>query len=93
MWNEDIYKYFSYILVQQVLRVVFCFKLFHELLFLNRRGIEMKTPLNVLIQPETERALVKAKNETNKTLSTFVEDAILYYLKDLGITVDLEGEL
>lgn len=53
----------------------------------------MKTPLNVLIQPETERALVKAKNETNKTLSTFVEDAILYYLKDLGITVDLEGEL
>ncbi|MEN6552918.1 MAG: hypothetical protein ABFC34_08540 [Methanobacterium sp.] len=53
----------------------------------------MKTQINLLIRPETLNAVTKAKDKTNKSLSTFVEDAIIYYLSDLGIPVTSEGGL
>jgi hypothetical protein len=53
----------------------------------------MKTPLNVLIRPETLNALLKALEKSKekhptKTLSVLTEDAIINYLGELGIPVN-----
>jgi hypothetical protein len=46
----------------------------------------MKKPLNILITEETLNTLLKAKDNTGKSLSVLVEDSIKYYVLEMGLT-------
>lgn len=57
----------------------------------------LKTPLNVLVREDTFKALINYKKQVDKQLSKeakkpvklsfLVEDAIIYFLNDNGISV------
>lgn len=46
----------------------------------------MKKPLNVLVTEETLNALIKAKDNTGKSLSVLVEDSINNYVLEMGLS-------